>query len=42
MNGFLEYLLCVFATWLTYRFLRMAVADGVRDALRETIDDDNQ
>ena len=40
MSPILEFLLCVFATWLAYRFLRMAVADGVRDALRETIDDE--
>ena len=41
MNSFLEFLACLFVTWLAYRFLRLAVADGVRDALREIDGDEN-
>ena len=40
MNSFLEFLLCIFIAWIVYRFLRMAVADGMRDALRDVIEDD--
>ena len=41
MNSFLEFLACLFVTWLAYRFLRLAVADGVRDAIREIDGDGN-
>lgn len=42
MNSFLEFLACLFVTWLAYRFLRLAVADGVRDAIREIDGDENE
>ena len=35
MNSFLEYLCCVFLTWCVYRIIRLAVADGIRDALND-------
>lgn len=41
MIGFLEFLACLFLVWIAYRFLRMAVADGVRDALKEIAEDDH-